>query len=154
MNMGCIQSRLFFRKINNKQNQSRLFSKGFDKHLIICWRNWYTTAFVGSEVNLSFGNFQFWCNALKLLVNPFLVCIAAVLSGSTMISIEGTLSINLLKLNKAAVHQQLLKRLFFSTLHKLLSQTNWAGRYTADYELQSGEGGKCCLTWDSPLDTK
>ena len=57
-----------------------------------------------------------------------------------MISIEGTLSINLLKPNKAAVHQQLLKRLFFSTLHMALSQTNWAGQYTADYELQSGEG--------------
>ena len=112
MNMRFIQSRLLFRKINNKQTQSRLFSMGFDKHLIIFWRNWYTTAFVGSEVNLSFGNFQLWCKALKLLFNPFLVCLAAVLSGSTMISIEGTLSINLLKPNKAAVHQQLLKRLY------------------------------------------
>ena len=154
MNMRFIQSRLLFRKINNKQTQSRLFSMGFDKHLIICWRNWFTTALVGSELNLSFGNFQFWCNALKVFFNPFLVCLAAILSGSTMISIEGTLSINLFKLKKAAVWQQLLIRLFFSTLHMALSQTNWAGQYTADYELQSGQGGKCCLTWDSPLDTK
>ena len=87
MNMRFIQSRLLFRKINNKQTQSRLFSMGFDKHLIICWWNWYTTALVGSEVNLGFGNFQFWCNALKVFFNPFLVCLAAILSGSTMIYI-------------------------------------------------------------------
>ena len=66
--MRFIQSRLFFRKINNKQTQSRLFSMGFDKHLIICWRTDIQLHLLEVKSILVLGIFSYFLSIYKRFV--------------------------------------------------------------------------------------
>jgi len=124
------------------------FQLGFDKHLIICWRT-DKTSLVESEVNLIFGNFQRWCNALKLLFNPF-TCLPS--SRTVWVNDDihrGNTIHQSVEAQQGSCPPRVTIKTFLSNSLQVAFSNKLGRAVPSRLRASKWGGGMCCLTWDS-----